>query len=706
MPLQIKFNRIYLIIAAVLIGLARMAGDFFIQIFLNPDNSIIIVWKFVTFALFSSSVLVFIFSQPIKELHQFEGNFEDDFFRDLVKLILLSLGLITGGLFIPERAFEHEVANNLFWLLISDVFTMYGIICGLIILHFVYKWLLIFKHKKTSTNIRILSFALGYFFIAFFIRDVLNLRENQVLSSLNKILFIIISVLLFFTAKKNSWIALLPRRGKLRLVGESLLGIIVSIIIFSYSRSDSGSLAKIFAVFLPGSSSILSIPILYVIIFYSRLFLSALASLPTSQIVERKTSELSSLAYLNRIISETIDFENLINTVTKLALQVSNAAASWAEFYDKKTGEVTVTSAQIISLELIKDIHKRYNISEFFKKIKKSELISSVTENKEIYYLAEQRIAGSLIVTPLCSVNDRFGTLVIVSPEEYGFEFDDIKIMAAFGDNVSVALENIRLVSEAVEKEHYKRELMLAQEIQKKLLPQEIPPIEKFSVSAFSIPSEEVGGDYYDILYIKDGRPCILIGDVSGKGITAAFYMAQLKGVVLSVAKEATGAADLLRRVNSTLYGAMEKQMYITMSSLVFDSADNSIIFARAGHMPTIIKSAKCTKLITPNGIGIGLAPQKIFDSHLDETRIKLYHGDVCLFFTDGINELKNIDGEEFGYEQLSEICENESSCNAKSFLDNLQIQLSEHVGTAHAHDDMTAVAIIFNDGEILENVS
>ena len=215
--------------------------------------------------------------------------------------------------------------------------------------------------------------------------------------------------------------------------------------------------------------------------------------------------------------------------------------------------------------------------------------------------------AKSIIATPLYSGDERFGTLIVFGSEEYGFENNDIVMMNAYSDNVRVALDNARLLKESIDKERYKRELMLAREIEQKLLPQDLPEIKNFSIASFANPATEVGGDYYDIVYLKNGKPCILIGDVSGKGISAAFYMVLLKGVVLSVARESDGAADILRRINTTLYREMEKQMYITMSAFVIENNDGFISFARAGHLPLFINRSEGFDLITPKGLGIGL---------------------------------------------------------------------------------------------------
>ncbi|MFA6571850.1 MAG: SpoIIE family protein phosphatase, partial [Bacteroidota bacterium] len=269
---------------------------------------------------------------------------------------------------------------------------------------------------------------------------------------------------------------------------------------------------------------------------------------------------------------------------------------------------------------------------------------------------------------------------------------------SAFSDNVSVAFENARLVKDSIEKERYKRELLLAREIEEKLLPRILPKINNYSLSAFSSPAEEVGGDYYDLVHLKDGKPCLLIGDVSGKGISAAFHMAQLKGVVLAVAPESSGASDILKRINATLYGAMEKQMYITLSAVVVNDENGNITIARAGHMPFLFKHNGDITSILPKGIGIGLAEKSFFNANIEETDCIMQKGDICLLFTDGVNELQNHKNEEFGINSLKQVLRYEIHKNIENLLSDIRIQLKNYSGNVPPHDDMTIVALEFSD--------
>ncbi|MDQ1265684.1 MAG: hypothetical protein QG635_835 [Bacteroidota bacterium] len=695
---ELTFNRLYLLIGFILLSFGKVIVDSLLYVFFIFDSQTVIIWKTISFALVFVPVFLYVFSKGYEKDENGNKTGFESYFNDLRSIIIILLLYITLCILVPASIFDHGIPKNIFWLLISDILSIIIIVFTNIILLFLYKYFVKYKHKKTNLYIRILILGLIYFLLIDYVTVGLKIGKNEVLDFLIPILYIILGIIVLFNTQKNSWIAVLPKSDKVKLLFTSLVVIIINILILSLSKVQDNSFKYLADIIIPGGFSFLKLTLFYLTIYFTRLVFSVLAALPTTALVERRTSELSSLAYLSKIVSETIDFDNLIETVTKLSLHVCKAAASWAEVYDSDGG-IRIASSQIISPEQVRAIHDKNPLREKFIEFERSTLVASIPEDAGFNYLSTKyKLANSMIIMPLLSRSERIGSLIVIHPEEYGFEEDDVSVLSAFGDNISVALENNRLLSEAIEKEHYKRELMLAQEIQNKLLPQTLPELKKYSLAAFSLPSEEVGGDYYDFIRLKDGKPCILIGDVSGKGITSAFYMAQLKGVVLSLASNAEGAADILKKINSTLFGSMEKQMYITMTSLVVDNMEGDITIARAGHMPLIITKNGTVDMLTPGGLGIGLAPSSVFDKALEEISIRLNEGDKCLLITDGLNELRNESGEEFGYEPLKQILlelKDNDSCELRRQIKN---KIADYKGSAQQHDDITVVSLIYGE--------
>jgi serine phosphatase RsbU (regulator of sigma subunit) len=387
-----------------------------------------------------------------------------------------------------------------------------------------------------------------------------------------------------------------------------------------------------------------------------------------------------------------------LETVVRLALKSTKGLAGWIELYsdDAKT---SLKALQNLNEEQLNKLDKFSDLEKLFRSSEKSLVIDSIYDDKLVSSLNWAAIpeARAMIAVPLFSNSEKIGTLFILCTDEYGFDEDDVKLLSAFSDNVSIALENSRLVKDSIEKERYKKELMLAREITEKLLPQQLPLIKNYYVRAFSIPAEEVGGDYYDIVRLKNGKPCIIIADVSGKGISAAFYMAQLKGVVLSLAKESEGTGELLKRINSTLFGAIERQMYITMSALVIDNENGKVTFARAGHMPGLFKKNGEVQEILPKGIGVGLANNETFDYNIEETELTFNEDDVFLLFTDGLNELKNKNNDELGIEPILNLLKISVRENPDNLEKRIKCLIEEFAGDMAQSDDITVVILKYS---------
>jgi serine phosphatase RsbU (regulator of sigma subunit) len=235
---------------------------------------------------------------------------------------------------------------------------------------------------------------------------------------------------------------------------------------------------------------------------------------------------------------------------------------------------------------------------------------------------------------------------------------------------------------------------MVAQQMQKRLLPQRIPDYAALDVAAISEPSLEVGGDYYDFVALDPQRLGVVVGDVSGKGVSAAFYMAEVKGIFQSLSKLCPSPRDLLLRANKALMDSLERNAFISLLYAVFDIPRSTLTLARAGHCPMIYISGEKSELIRPTGLGLGLTYDEVFEDSTQETTITLKQNDVCLFYTDGINESRNADGEEFGFDRLLQVAMNARRENAENIKSAILQEVRNYTGDSSYGDDMTLVVV------------
>jgi sigma-B regulation protein RsbU (phosphoserine phosphatase) len=253
------------------------------------------------------------------------------------------------------------------------------------------------------------------------------------------------------------------------------------------------------------------------------------------------------------------------------------------------------------------------------------------------------------------------------------------------------------LMRQQAEKERLEEELRIARQIQMSLLPpQGTVTLPGLGVAALCLPAAEVGGDYYDLLPLSPTRLGVLVADVSGKGTSAALYMAELKGLVLSLSRIYGSPARLLCEANRILCANMDSRSFITMTYAVVDTAERTLRHARAGHNPIIqLEGASGrTRILAPAGLGLGLDRGARFEEILEETEVPLRTGDLFLFFTDGLSEAMNGQAELFGEGRLRQILEGSQALSSDEIRDRILEEIRLFVGDAAPHDDMTMVIL------------
>lgn len=278
------------------------------------------------------------------------------------------------------------------------------------------------------------------------------------------------------------------------------------------------------------------------------------------------------------------------------------------------------------------------------------------------------------------------------------------ELAASFNDMTRSIRE---LLIERDEKRRLEEELRIAREIQMSLLPQGPLKIPGLSVAALCAPAREVGGDYYDLLPLEDGRLGLLIADVAGKGTSAALYMAELKGLMLSLSRIHTSPAALLIEANRIISHHLDNRSFITMIYALVDPQKKILTCARAGHTPFIRIPARtednperCARVLAPDGmvLGLNLDRGERFERALKEVTIPLQAGDLFFFFTDGISEAMNREETCFGESRLTAFLERHAELSPENLRDRLLEELAGFVNGQPQHDDITMIILKVND--------
>jgi sigma-B regulation protein RsbU (phosphoserine phosphatase) len=278
-------------------------------------------------------------------------------------------------------------------------------------------------------------------------------------------------------------------------------------------------------------------------------------------------------------------------------------------------------------------------------------------------------------------------------------EKDQLGELSESFNQMTASIED--LLRQAAEKKRLEEELRIAHEIQMSLLPQGPLRMPGLSVTALCVPAREVGGDYYDFLPLDDHRVGVLIADVSGKGTSAALYMAELKGLVLSLSLIYSSPRELLIAANRIIAKHLDARSFITMTYAVFDLAARTMTYARAGHCPLIYAPAspsgpRLASVLAPDGLVLGLKLDdgQMFERILEEDTISLREGDLLLFFTDGITEAMDPGDDCFGEARLGRLVEEYGDLPADELRDRVLAEITTFVSGAPQHDDMTMILL------------
>jgi sigma-B regulation protein RsbU (phosphoserine phosphatase) len=246
------------------------------------------------------------------------------------------------------------------------------------------------------------------------------------------------------------------------------------------------------------------------------------------------------------------------------------------------------------------------------------------------------------------------------------------------------------------ERDRLKRELEIARKVQLSFLPKRTPEVPQLNIATVCIPATEVGGDYYDFIPLDNHRLGVVIGDVSGKGISAAFHMTLTKGFLKSQAKDVVSPRDVLIRLNELFYENVDRGTFISMIYGIIDIKEKSFTFARAGHNPIIIRSSAFDNIddLCPKGIALGLEKGPIFSSIIEEQKVGIRSGDIFIFYTDGVSEAMNKEKSEFGEHRLQHILRNHHHLLADDLVKIIQQRVNDFVGNTPQHDDLTMIII------------
>ena len=494
----------------------------------------------------------------------------------------------------------------------------------------------------------------------------------------------IIGLLGFYNTKGLQWFSGISKHQKRDLAWSSIV-ILFSIAIISanYQQITFVALNQIMSLAEP---FIFAIGI-WLLLIAGRLSIIAINSLPTAGLIDRKTSEFSALSELTAIASTTQNYqlilENAVHLIEK-AIEVNGLY-----------GKICIQDSQFETYygDLGTELSIIHSNSEFISWKEQQSSIGNLFETPQSMDPHNLLRIKSIVSLTIQIDRNKHAEILLAHEVPYHFTPEDEIILSTFADSLRIAIINASLLTIEIEHQKFEQEMEIARGVQNSLLPQNIPMPAHYSIATYSMPSKIVGGDFYDVFEMDNGKTCIIIADVSGKGIPAAFWMATIRGILLSLQYGGFSPKDILIHLQRSLADILDPHVFITASCLILEKSSSSIQYARAGHMPLLRFHEDTLTEYKPRGLGIGLTKNiEFFDENLEEISLQLEDNEMLILFTDGLTDLPMHDNESEQYSSMKRFL-HESNMNPKSLIEVIdrEIQIFQK---SNLVDDITVISV------------
>ena len=556
-----------------------------------------------------------------------------------------------------------------------------------------------FKRMILFQRTKLLNFTWNVFEALIYISLIINWLHIPITHPFGYISLSLFVVFTIFLSLNMPWVAYLNVKQKWKTLLYLGLILLVSVSFADYIYDESAHFNNTEVHLLV--NDLLQKPFIintfiFIVCYSLTSILILVFNLPTSSVFEQKMGEVFSFQRLNQIIHSTDDVKHIYQVLLDTSMSTTLADSAWLEIVNPETRHLTFTSQGIS-----KDEATKFKLMAKENKLNFNKTPLSI---KDIRKLPSRKSANtktrSLLFIPLFFQEKRLGTLCICKNVQEGFDDEIIEVISSFAGQASLSIENSRLMHRIIETERYKEEIKIARDVKRKLLSGAEGKHDSFESSIFTNSADDVGGDYYGIFQINTQKTLVIIADVAGHGTSAAFNMAQLKGIVTTAVLGFTSHLDLLSSINISLGHCLDKQTFITLTSVLVDNEKKTLNIIRAGHCPSLFYNDKVrsTSWIDEkqSTIGLGIIRSDSARDHLEEIQQPYITGDMLVLYTDGLIEAKNELGEDFGEKEIEEVTLAQHHA-PKKVVSGIIETLHEFTRNTKISDDYTLIVLKFN---------
>ena len=420
--------------------------------------------------------------------------------------------------------------------------------------------------------------------------------------------------------------------------------------------------------------------------------------------IEKMRLRLESLKECFRVsglINSSLQLDQVLENIMTTSRSILKADACSLMLVDETSGELVFEVAQGPVADKLKGgmrISKGQGIAGSVFETGESVLIENAYEDPR-FNREFDRVTGyrtrSILCVPLKIKERVIGVSQVINKlDGSDFTGEDRETLSLLCANAAVAVENARLHQKILHNQQIEQDMAFAKSVQLSFLPERMPRLDGFRFCAHYQPAREIGGDFYDFIPLDEDRLGILIGDVSGKGVPAALFMARFTTDFHRLAIREKDPERLMSRINESVCQNSCRGMFVTLLYMVLEKKSGEAFYINAGHLPPVIWDSSTGKydiLSRHGGPPLGIVPDQQYAS----AKMSLSPGSCVLLSTDGLMEAKNAIGEFLGMDGI-EKCLRAGSSEAESVMSRISLSLSRFAGECPQADDITLVLAEF----------
>jgi len=415
-----------------------------------------------------------------------------------------------------------------------------------------------------------------------------------------------------------------------------------------------------------------------------------------AQKTKRQIEREEQIYQLTTLVAGDFSLQEVLGKLSEAAVRITGVKACSIRLLDEQTGDLKMRST--------------YGLSEEYRSkgpVTKDDTVVKAAFAGEAVVLDDMRLDGRVkykdatikegLVSQLTVAMEfrgkPIGVLRLYTPRAMHFGEDDIVLARAVGSQCAVAITNARLYAEAIEGSHIADQMRVAGAVQRRMIPGRAPLMPGLDVAASYIPCFDVGGDFYDFIRLDDSRLIVAIADVMGKGIPAALMMGCFRGALRAYTDVECSSENMERiisRLNEAACSECGSGEFISLFYGIIDVKDMGITYCNCGHEPAVLIRQGQMIELDKGGLVLGVDKEASYEI---ET-VGLEDGDCLVFYTDGLSDAANFDGEFWGREKLLETAKMFTVGSAKRMVKNILAYRRRFVGLAGQIDDTTIIVV------------